>query len=170
MSPQIHRYRGRYAKPLKALGACRPTDLLAAQILYSVHCIDHTSRRIRANTIVGGIWVLISNFVLVFSCTLCQISLKLGGCLSYAKIALEPRPHAQENSESPAIFIFVCRSWCTGEGEFEQFSEFLAGKSCSKLKSKQGGFFRLALAVRTKKNWWNNSHGVKSYSTFTAHV
>ena len=99
-----------------------------------------------------------------------QIVTKIGGDVSHVKIALEPRPHAQENSESPAIFIFVCRSWCTGEGEFEQFSEFLAGKSCSKLKSKQGGFFRLALAVRTKKFRWKNSYRVKSYSTFTAHV
>ena len=39
-----------------------------------------------------------------------QIVTKFGGCVSHAKIALEPRPHAQENSESPAIFIFVCRS------------------------------------------------------------
>ena len=66
--------------------------------------------------------------------------------------------------------LLIPRPWCTGEGEFEQFSEFLAGKSCSKLKSKQGGFFRLALAVRTKKFRWKNSYRVKSYSTFTAHV
>ena len=54
--------------------------------------------------------------------------------------------------------------------EFEQFFDFLVGKPCSNLKSKQGGFFRLALAIRTKKFRWKNSYRVKSYSTFTAHV
>ena len=39
-----------------------------------------------------------------------QIVTKIGGDVSHVKIALEPRPHAQENSESPAIFIFVCLS------------------------------------------------------------
>ena len=43
-----------------------------------------------------------------FSWTLCQISLKLGGCLSYAKIALEPRPHVPENSGPWEILICVC--------------------------------------------------------------
>ena len=36
-----------------------------------------------------------------------QIVTKIGGGVSHAKMALEPRPHAQENSEPWEIFGFV---------------------------------------------------------------
>ena len=56
----------------------------------------------------------------------------------------------------------------TQDAQFEQFFDFLAVKLCLDLKSKQGGFFRLGLAVQTKKKRRKKSHPVKSYSNLTA--
>ena len=77
---------------------------------------------------------------------------KLCGCFFLLKIADNPQPRAQENSESPAIFIFVCLRDVPEKANLSSFFGFWAGKSCSKLKFKQDEFFRLALAVRTKKS------------------
>ena len=80
---------------------CQVNHYLVNHLFQQV-CIDAT---LSGQTRSWGAWI---NLVLVFSCTLCQISLKLGGCLSYAKIALEPRPHVPENSGPWEILICVC--------------------------------------------------------------
>jgi len=66
------------------------------------------------------------------------------------KIAPKPQPYAPENFGSGEQRFFLCDWHDTKGGEFEFFN-FLTVKSCSDLKSKQGGFFRLGFAVRTKK-------------------
>ena len=45
-----------------------------------------------------------------------QIPLKLCGCLSTTKIALEPRPHVQDNSELHITSIFALVFYCSGSG------------------------------------------------------
>ena len=48
-----------------------------------------------------------------------QIVTKIGGGVSHVQMALEPRPHTQENSESRATLVAVC-FFCGRAGHIEK--------------------------------------------------
>ena len=72
-------------------------------------------------------------------------------------------------SHPQVLFLYAFRV-VSYEANLSSFFDFLVVKSCSNLKYKQVGVFRLVVTELTKKRRYKKTNPVKSYFNFTVRV